>query len=153
VIGVRRARLADLDALLDLEHAAFGTGAWSRQAIAAEFLELGSTREIVVADHDVDVSVVHGYAVGRYVADTADVNRLVVGASRRRRGVGSQLLTALVVEAQQRGCERMLLEVAAANISAIGLYAAHGFETIDRRPRYYNGVGDAVVMQRRLGHD
>jgi ribosomal protein S18 acetylase RimI-like enzyme len=41
----------------------------------------------------------------------------------------------------------MLLEVAADNPAAIGLYEAHGFATISTRTAYYPGRVDALVME------
>lgn len=41
----------------------------------------------------------------------------------------------------------MLLEVAADNGAALGLYASLGFATINRRARYYTGGVDALVME------
>ncbi len=156
MIALRHAALADLDAMVALDRAAFGASAWSRQLFEGEFAQVGTSRKILVAvdlASDDAATTMVGHAVGRYVADTADVNRVAVLPARRRHGVGSQLLAALVGEAESRGCDRVLLEVAADNTGAIALYVAHGFETIDRRPRYYDGAVHAVVMQRRLGHE
>lgn len=156
MIVIRRASLTDLDAMYELEQAAFGASAWSRHAIEDEFSELVTSREILVAvglTRDGDVATTVGHAVGRYVVETADVNRVAVLPARRRQGVASQLLAALVVEAESRGCDEVLLEVAADNVGAIALYAAHRFNSIHRRPRYYGGAVDAVVMQRRLSHE
>jgi ribosomal protein S18 acetylase RimI-like enzyme len=47
----------------------------------------------------------------------------------------------------------MLLEVSAANVGALGFYAAEGFGEIDRRRRYYRDGTDAVVLQRVLDRE
>ncbi len=156
MIAVRHAAFGDLDAVIALERAAFGASAWSRQVLENEFAEVGTSREFLVAFDVVSDGIpttMVGHAVGRYVAETADVNRVAVLPARRRQGVASLLLAALIGEADRRGCDHVLLEVAADNAGAIALYTGHGFETIHRRPRYYDGVVDAVVMQRRLGHE
>lgn len=156
MIVIRPADGSDLAAMFELEQAAFGASAWSRQAIEGELAELGMSREILIAvepNADGDATTMLGHAVGRYVAETADVNRVAVLPDRRRQGVASQLLAALVGEADRRGCAQVLLEVAADNAGAIALYAAHGFETIHRRPGYYDAAVDAVVMRRWLGHE
>ena len=44
----------------------------------------------------------------------------------------------------------MLLEVSAANGSAIAFYTAEGFAEIDRRRRYYRDGSDALVLRRQL---
>jgi ribosomal-protein-alanine N-acetyltransferase len=70
----------------------------------------------------------------------------VLPASRGR-GLARGLLVELVDLARDLDAERMLLEVAADNAAAIGLYETHGFETIATRRRYYAGWIDALVMQ------
>lgn len=35
------------------------------------------------------------------------------------------------------------------NLPAIGMYKKHGFVTLGRRPKYYNGV-DAITMKKEL---
>lgn len=146
-ILTRSATNADFDSIVVLELEVFGRAAWSPQTVDAEFAALGSSRFIAVAE--VEGQVI-GYGVLLYVGDLADIQRVAVKLSSRRRGIATQLLTALLAEAARLGCARALLEVAADNSAASRLYAAQGFTEIARRPRYYPGDVDALVLELTL---
>jgi ribosomal protein S18 acetylase RimI-like enzyme len=53
-------------------------------------------------------------------------------------------------EAVSRGCDQVMLEVAADNVAAVNLYLDKGFREVARRDRYYAGDVDAMVMRIRL---
>lgn len=146
-VVIRSAEADDFETVVVLELEVFGRSAWSPQVVDAEFAELGSSRFIALAESGREVG---GYGVLMYVGESADISRIAVRHSNRRRGVATRLLDRLLDEAARRGCERALLEVAADNEAALGLYAAGGFVEIARRPRYYRGDVDAVVMELQL---
>jgi len=142
---VRRAARADLDALVDLEQRCLGSEAWSRLSIEGELAGQVEGRGTVLAAAKGDQ--IAGYAVGSWAGDVADVRRVAVDAGWRRRGIGADLVRAVMVTARAAGCGRMLLEVAADNRAAIGLYFRLGFVEIDRRNRYYPSGADALVLE------
>ncbi|REF37371.1 ribosomal protein S18-alanine N-acetyltransferase [Thermasporomyces composti] len=147
MVVLRPARLDDLAALRALETACFGRDAWSESALRDELAAVPGTRFVVVAvDRGQDEEVV-GYASLFAVAETADVQRIAVRPDWRRRGVGRRLLRALLDEADLRGCREALLEVRADNAAAIAMYERAGFEAIARRPGYYRGEADALVLR------
>lgn len=135
----RLATAADAAAVLALEAAAFGVDGWSADSVAAELT--APTRYVVVAERGGGIV---GWAV-LLVGDPADVLRLAVLPGARRRGVGRELLGALLEHAGERS---VLLEVEAGNAAARALYAAAGFTEIDRRPGYYGPGRDALVLSR-----
>ncbi|GAA3142240.1 ribosomal-protein-alanine N-acetyltransferase [Kribbella aluminosa] len=144
--AVRAAVADDLPALVALDEVCFGSGAWGEVAWADEFERLSEDRVVLVADED---SVVAGYVVlllPPVVEDVVEVLRIAVAPAERRTGVGGQLLTIALGRCAGR---TVLLEVAAGNESAIGLYAGFGFEEISRRRGYYAGGEDAVIMRWR----
>lgn len=143
---IRPARAEDTDALAALEREAFSADAWSPSQIEAELA--GPTRHVFVAEAGDDVI---GYASIAVAGEVADVTRIVVAESARRRGVASDLLDALHRAAAGAGVERMLLEVADDNAAAQTFYAAHGYAEISRRRAYYADGGDALVLHRALG--
>jgi len=152
VTSIRVATPADLDVVVVLELEVFGSRAWSPRSVEDEFSGLGDTRLMWLAERSGDDGALRpvGYAVGRYVDDVADLQRVGVLQSARGRGTGSELVERVVGAARDRGCLRVLLEVAADNEAALAVYARHGFTEIDRRPRYYPGDVDALVLQRSL---
>ncbi len=149
---IRPATADDLEAVVVLELEVFGPAAWSPRSVEEEFEALGETRRIWLAErvNEAGVTVPVGYAVGRYVDDVADLQRVAVLRSQRGQGVGGRLVDQVVEAARDSSCARVLLEVAADNAAALAVYEHHGFTEIDRRPRYYPGDVDAVILQRTV---
>lgn len=141
---IRPAAPVDLDALVALERACFGTEAWSAGLVAGEL----AAADRVVLVHD--AGGVDAYGTIGVVADVADLHRIATLPAARGRGVARALLADLLDAAAERGAERMLLEVVATNAPARRLYDAAGFTTIATRRRYYASGADALVMERAL---
>ena len=142
---IREAALTDLGALSEIESACFVGYSWSTALVESELL--GETRSVLLAS---DEDNVLGYCSLRVVDGVADLQRIAVLPDARRRGLGGQLLEELLAKATALGATRILLEVAASNEAAIGLYESFGFEPIHRRPGYYADGDDAIVMERAL---
>ena len=141
---LRPMRLADLDAVLELEEQLFAPDTWTR-AMYRDELARTDTRSYLVAE---DGDRVVGYAGLIAYDDEAHVATIGVARERQGEGIGARLLDALLAEADRRS-PVVLLEVRADNERAIGLYRRRGFAAIGRRPRYYQPSGtDAVVMRR-----
>jgi ribosomal-protein-alanine N-acetyltransferase len=96
----------------------------------------------------------HGFALGRAVADEAELLTLAVAPEHRRHGIGTSLLADFLAEARERGAVTVFLEVAADNEAALALYRRHGFSEAGRRRGYYRdspaGAVDAIVMRCRI---
>jgi ribosomal-protein-alanine N-acetyltransferase len=131
----------DVAAVAAIEQVCFGTSAWSATLVADEVR--GERHVVLVAGDD----TVDAYGAISLAGDVADLDRIAVLPAARGRGLARDLLTDLVDRARDLGAGRMLLEVAADNRAAIGLYEAHGFDTISTRHGYYAGGVDALVMQ------
>ncbi|TDW17002.1 GNAT family N-acetyltransferase [Kribbella kalugense] len=143
--AIRAAVTDDLPALVALDSLSFGSQAWSTVAWTDEFDRLAEDRVILVADEG---SVV-GYVVllvPSVALDVVEVLRIAVTPAERGTGIGGQLMTAALARCAGR---TVLLEVAASNESAVGLYRGFGFEQISRRRGYYGGGEDAVIMRWR----
>jgi ribosomal-protein-alanine N-acetyltransferase len=127
--------------VLPLEEELFGAEKWS----AAMFWnELAQRNFYLVAEEGEKVA---GYA-GLAIVDTDEawVQNIAVAGYAQRRGVGRQLLEALLAEA---GARKVLLEVAVDNAPAQRLYASHDFEPVGIRRGYYQPSNtDALVMMR-----
>ena len=91
-----------------------------------------------------------GMIMARTAADEAEVLTLAVAPAARRQGIGRALLQQAMATARERGAAAMFLEVAADNAPARALYAAAGLRVVGRRPRYYPGGGDALMLRRAL---
>lgn len=136
---IRPATAADVERLVGLDAALFGTDAWS------EDLLHGRLDATLVATQS---SQIVGFVVVMVGGDVADLERIGVLRDARRCGLAHALLASAVNRV--RGVDRMLLEVRADNSDALAFYAAEGFTRIDSRRGYYRGGVDALVLCRDL---
>ena len=125
----------------------WGADAWSEGLVREGILRALPTVSYLVAESDGSVV---GHAVTSVAGDIAELQRIAVDASHRRRGVASALMAGVVEAAGRTEADRLLLEVREDNRAALAFYARVGFVEIDRRPRYYRDGAPAVVMRRAL---
>jgi [ribosomal protein S18]-alanine N-acetyltransferase len=148
VTTLRRMRWWDVPAAHRIETEVF-PDPWSVETFWSELAHVPESRHYVVAEDDGEVV---GYAGMVATGHQADVQTVAVRADRQGRGLGGELLRALLDEARRRGAGEVLLEVRAENVAAQELYARHGFERIGVRRGYYRPGGtDAFVLRLRLG--
>lgn len=69
--------------------------------------------------------------------DTADILNIGIDPDFKRQGYGTALLNCLIEELRKKDIGEILLEVRAANKSAIQFYKKQGFEEISVRKNYY----------------
>ncbi len=130
-------------AVLSIEEDLFGVEKWSS---AMFWNELAQQNFYLVAVDDTELL---GYAGLAATGDETWVQNIAVRRSAQRRGVGRELLEALLAEAGRLGIKRTLLEVAVDNAPAQRLYASYGFEEVGIRRGYYQPSNtDALVMMR-----
>ncbi len=138
---IRGASIGDAATIGTIEAECFAASAWSDELVREQ---LAADHRIVLIDDTI------AYGVVSVLGDVADLERIAVLPFARRRGVAGGLLEQLVEAAGGHGAERMLLEVAADNAAAIGLYESYGFTTISTRRGYYPGGVDAQIMELAL---
>ena len=143
---IRRARVADIAALVELE-LAFPTDRLSER----------SFRHLIRRGHaDVWVYDEAGRTLGSAVVlyhrgtRVARLYSLVVTPHARGRGVGRALLTLLERRARRRGCAELRLEVGAGNRAAISLYRHRGYIDCGLLPGYYEDGTPARRMSKPL---
>lgn len=89
---------------------------------------------------------------GRSVyAGVAEVS-IYIAAGARGRGVGRQLLAALVAESEQRGLWTLQAGIFPENAASLALHASQGFRTVGRRERIGQLRGqwhDTLLLERR----
>ncbi|MCU0906671.1 MAG: GNAT family N-acetyltransferase [Rhodobacteraceae bacterium] len=104
--------------------------------------------EALSAPGAVTVIAPHGFALGRAVADEAELFAIAVHPDHRRAGEGARLLAAWERAAVARRAARLFLEVAVDNAPARGLYARGGWTEAGRRRAYYGPGRDALILTR-----
>jgi ribosomal-protein-alanine N-acetyltransferase len=143
VLTLRPARWWDIPALTEIEADLFGSDAWSAETFWGELAGVPDTRWYRLAEAAGEIV---GYVGLAAIDGTGDVQTVAVRRDRQGTGLGAVLLDALLVEAKERGCAEVLLEVRADNVAARALYAKRGFVEIAERPRYYaDGTGAFIL--------
>jgi ribosomal-protein-alanine N-acetyltransferase len=127
---------------------------WSRQQyeklFQSENVAQASTRFSWVAE-DGEPPAILAFLVSHNIDAEWELENIVVAENARRRGVGSQLLIALIAHARINGGTAVFLEVRESNPSARALYAKLGFEEKGLRKSYYSSpTEDAVLYLLRL---
>lgn len=140
---LRLASESDLDAIMAIEKACFGSDAWSKSTMRSE-LVAPHTKYFVVHDDE----KLLGYAGLSKIsaAETADVQTIAVIESHRKLGIGRALMEKLISEANSLGAIAIILEVREDRPIPQKLYQDLGFEIVDRRENYYQPDGVAALV-------
>ncbi len=138
----------DAAALAALERENFSQ-AWSEEqiqrALAQEnFIAFGIKKEERLLAY---ISFYH-------TLDTLEILNIAVASDFRRYGLASFLLEESLQELRKKGILKVLLEVRAGNVPAIGLYEKLSFIAMGCRPHYYTDTGeDALLYVRELSSE
>jgi ribosomal-protein-alanine N-acetyltransferase len=168
-VKIRLAHESDLAQLMAMGEAVGSAAHWTRQQWLDIFRTLSPARLAWIAEQIAEQvaeqrtgqiaegSAAEGGArgVGFLVAQNGgpewELENIAVLPEFRRRGVGGELLSALLQHARSLGAEQILLEVRASNESAIRFYKLSGFQQLARRRDYYrNPEEDALILVREL---
>jgi ribosomal-protein-alanine N-acetyltransferase len=142
---IERFRWWHIAEVMPVEDDLFGEEKWSS---AMFWNELAQHNFYIVA---MDESEVVGYAGLAATHDETWVQNIAVKRTAQRRGIGRELLEALLAEAGRLGIKKTLLEVAVDNAPAQRLYATYDFEPVGIRRGYYQPSNtDALVMMRNV---
>ena len=132
--------LEDLEQMKDTLYSDFDNF-WSYNVLKQE-LENKNTTYIVAKENDEVV----GFAGLSTCLDEATLNNIVVKKSHRNRGIGGELLEALIELCSELRMKAFTLEVDTENEPAIHLYEKFGFKNLGIRKKYYNNTRDAFIM-------
>lgn len=157
--SIRPAGACDVALLAELYRRCFAEGEgfsgtpWSARSLA-EVLALPGVFALLAVEAGVAEETPAGFLLAQVLFEEAELLSLGVLPSCRRHGHARRLLQAALVEATQRGAQRMQLEVAENNERAQTLYRAAGFAPLGRRRNYYRQADgsalDAVRYARPL---
>ena len=173
---IRPANATDIPSLTGMDHSAESEYVWQLDVrnepnqVSANFREVRLPRSVtityprdasVLADEwtkrDVvlvalqgDVPVGYVGAVEEHISAVAWVTDLVVSSVARRRGVASDLLTAVQAWALERGVRRIVLETQSKNHPYIRLAQKFGYEFCGYNDQYYPTQDVALFFGRAL---
>lgn len=130
---------SDVPEVLELERVIF-PAPWTEKMLYDELLAEG--RVYLLARDDDGIAAYGGIMV---VESDAHIMTLAVREDRRRKGLASQLLLALIAAGLELGAVHLTLELRTSNEPARALYEKFGFVPVGLRPGYYADE-DALVM-------
>ena len=144
---IRPAQPDDIPRLMELEREASTAAHWTEANYRAIFEPDSLRFALVVADGAAPHSI-SGYIVVRAFGDVWEIENVVVSKSQRRRGLASQLLSAVLDEAREQGAAALELEVRCTNSGAIALYSGFGFRQVGTRKAYYSNPLEGAALLR-----
>lgn len=145
---LRRATIADVDAIMVLETRIFENDAWSTDMMARDVGDPGCYYLVAFPPDSPDQIVAYGGLQAAQRAIESDIQTIAVAEHARGQGLGRVLLLSLITEARKRGARETFLEVRADNPGAQHLYRSLGFEELGVRRGYYQPDNvDAIVMR------
>ncbi|TFD04796.1 ribosomal-protein-alanine N-acetyltransferase [Cryobacterium sinapicolor] len=145
---LRRARAADVDAIMALETRIFVNDAWSVQAMAQDVVNPNCYYLVAFPPDEPDRIEAYAGLQAPQGAREGDIQTIAVTEEARGRGLGRTLMLSLITEARKRGVREVFLEVRADNPPAQELYRRLGFEELGIRRGYYQPDNvDAIVMR------
>lgn len=134
---------AHADLLAEMHARCFPDDPWDARAM----------REILAMPGSFGFFDQRGFALAYVAAELCDLTTIGVVPEARRRGGGAALLAAIAAEAERRGADAILLEVAENNTVARRLYEKLGFSVEGIRKNYYRGAVSALIMRRTIQAD
>ena len=90
--------------------------------------------------------VLQGFLVAQIIGEECELENIVVAEASRRRGLGSQLIRALIKTGRDQNVNRIFLEVRESNAAARALYENCGFVGEGRRTAYYSDPAENAVL-------
>ena len=120
----------------------------SRPWQASEF------EDLLASEHVFAMGEPRAFALGRVIADEAELLTLATDPASRRQGLARACLAGFEDEARRRGAAQAFLEVAETNGAAVALYLAAGYQQSARREGYYRlddgKRADALILTKKL---
>ncbi|MGK0290061.1 MAG: ribosomal-protein-alanine N-acetyltransferase [bacterium] len=134
--------LAISDSFLQLDQSCFVGKSWDSKSWQGYFEHQQATL-IYSPDFTGFIFFVH-------VLDEAELFKVGVDPAFRKKGLGSELVTAMEVELAKYQVKSLFLEVRETNQNALFLYQKRGFEEVGKRKNYYkNPTCSALLMSKK----
>lgn len=99
---------------------------------------------------EIDGEIPGFIVIERNLRRTGRIITIDVHPDARRTGLGTLLMDAAEKRLREAESQKIILEVAVDNLSAISFYKRHGYSVVGMIPRYYLGSLDALRMEKEL---
>ncbi len=147
---IRDVQKDDLSALIELEDKSFTSDRLSKRSFQ-RWIKGGAGRVFRVLILNGELKG-YGLVMLHQGTHLARLYSIVLHDTTRGKGFGKALLSDLEAHAEASGRFYMRLEVAKNNVVAIRLYEGMGYRIFAEIPQYYEDLGDALRMQKRIRH-
>ena len=144
---VRRMQPADLDRILEIEHACFRKDAYDRNLFAAYARKCGG---LFLIARDRKRRETCGYILTCRHRGGAELVSIAVDPVARTRGAASALMESTLRRLKRNRTGRLILMVKLTNWRALRFYRKFGFEKVKVVKRYYEDGRDGWLMEKRL---
>ena len=129
---IRPMNADDLDQILAIEQASF-SAPWSRESMQQELVN--DQAHYFVACTKEDQKNVLGYAGYWQIMDEGHIMNIAVRKDTRCKGIGKELMEAMLSSGDEMGILYWTLEVRVSNLSALRLYEKIGFHQLAVIPK------------------
>ncbi len=144
-ILIRKAQYEDIENIAELDAYVFYENAWSTESFTRE-LDLHFS-QLFVAEIDNKFA---GFVLAWFIADEVQLLRIAVLPIFQRYKVGTLLVQHVINHAKKQN--KIELEVADTNTSAIKFYTSLGFYSVGFRKNYYR-FDNAILMEKIIHHE
>ncbi len=141
-VRIRRFVPADFEAVLELERATFGPGAWRREMFGQ--VAHPPAGLLLVAERGRSIA---GYVAAWKSGLKAEIVSIAVERRQRGSGIGAALIRQALRELARRGVRKTELMVRADNRAAIRFYQRLGFRRAGWVPGYYEDGSAGLRMR------
>lgn len=145
-VEIRKFRPSDLDRVIRIENASFGSDAYDRNLFAEFYHNCGGFFLVGLRR-----STICGYMITCIRGDKAEVVSIAVDPVSRGRGAASALMDSTLRRLHRRKIARLVLMVKVTNETARRFYAKYRFEKVRLVRGYYEDGTDGLLMARKLG--
>jgi len=139
-MGIRKAGLDDLEAIMEIENRVF-RHPWTQAQIEYELASQPDVKTYVIEGDE----QIFGYLMAHIMGNKVQIVNFAIDLPWQRQGYGKTLLGHFLNRLPRE--TTIFLEVRRSNLNAIKLYIDAGFKKISNRDRYYEDGEDAIVMR------
>lgn len=135
--------MSNIDEIYYIEENSFADP-WTKEMLESEI-----SNKLSVLETETQNGILCGFALGRVVADEAELFKIAVLQDFRRQGIAEKLLSKIHGQMHKNGAVVCFLEVRSKNIPAVKLYEKSGYQRVRVIKGYYPD-DDAIVLRREL---
>jgi [ribosomal protein S18]-alanine N-acetyltransferase len=169
-VNIRAAIPEDIPHIIEIERSSHTAAHWSEEQyrLAIDSARDGLERMVLVAEIDGSLiaefkvktpdasrekregrDILAGFLAARHVEGEWELENIVVGPELRGRGIGTQLIEALLEHMRATNAGAVFLEVRESNTAARKLYQKAEFRETGRRKLYYSDPAEDAILYSR----